>query len=152
MLTPPTQRFTHGMVIPLDGSLTSQPISFQWNPLTIKEDRGVNWAHLEPIAREQPILQFSIGQARVISFEMDVSEPGGAGMSAKRYIEQFLELTKPTVGGNVKRPPILRLILGEAFLMTCVLTNVANEYGPIYHPETLGPQQAKIRLTFTEFK
>ena len=152
MLAIPSYRFTHGMVIPLEGIYRSQPLFFQWNPQTIKEDKGVKWAKLEPIGREQPILQYSIGQAKVISFEMDVSEPGGYGMDAKRYIERFLALTLPTEGGNVKRPPILRLVLGEAFLMTCVLTAVSNQYGPLYHPESLGPQQSKITLTFTEFK
>lgn len=150
MLTQPTQFFVKGMVIPVEGG--GQPISFQWNPRTVNHDKGVTWAQLKPIAREQPILQYSIGLAQVISFEMDVSESGGTGMAAKDYIDQFFELTKPTVGGNVKRPPKLQLILGAAIQMTCVLTAVGSKYGPLFHPTTLGPQQSIIRLTFMEFK
>jgi len=149
MLAQPTQAFVKGMVIPTEGG--GGPILFQWNPRTVKEDKGARWAKLQPIGREQPILQFSIGQARVISFNIDVSEPGGTGMSAKSYIDQFIELTKPSVGGNVKRPPKLQLILGQAIKMTCVLTAVSNAYGPLFHPMTLGPQQSTVRLTFTEF-
>lgn len=150
MLSQPTQPFTKGMIIPTEGG--GSPILFQWNPSTVNENKGVRWAKLSPIGREQPILQYSIGQARVISFQIDVSESGGLGMDAKAYIEQFLELTKPSVGGNVKRPPKLQLILGQALKMTCVLTGVSNSYGPLFHPLTLGPQQSKVQLTFTEFK
>lgn len=153
MLAQPTQYFIKGMIIPLEGSGTARaPISFQWNPKTIKEDKGVQWARLKPIGREQPILQYSIGQARVISFDIDVSEPGGTGTAAKAYINRFLDLTKPTIGGNVKRPPKLKLVMGQNISMVCVLTAVSNIHGPQFHPITLGPQQSSVRLTFAEFK
>jgi hypothetical protein len=139
-------------VILVDTEGGNGSFSFQWNPHKTSMDVKIPWNQLRVAGREQPIQQFGCGEAQTLDIEFDLSRMNrgdGWVMSASK---KLFNLKKPTVGGFIKRPPKCQLIFGKAFTFTCFVTNVHVDFGPLFHPTSLLPYNAKVKMSFREAK
>lgn len=134
--------FVPGMIVPMEG--TGGPVTFHWNPMQIDgESADAGWAAVAVAGRELPHYHYTNGNDSVVSFEMDVSHGQG---SVKGIIDQLIALTKPTAGGNVKRPPKVKLILGTR-KWTGVIRNIQPQTMGPANPSSLDPYQGKVKVT-----
>lgn len=143
-------RNTSAMIVPIDGG--GGPITFQWNPHKIKRSKKIKWNQLRIAGREQPILQYGCGEAQIYTIEFDISRYNRGDSHVKSTIDNIFKLTKPTVGGFVKRPPRVEFILGSAIKVTCVIQSIDADYGPLYHPTSLMPYMSKVTIVLEEIK
>jgi hypothetical protein len=141
---------TSAILVALEGG--GGHIGFQWNPHKIKESKKIKWNQLRVAGREQPILQYGCGEARVLTIVFHVSRYNRGDGNVKSTVDKIFALTKPTVGGFVKRPPRCEFILGEAIKFTCYVQSIDVEYGPLYNPTSLLPYMATVTITLEEAK
>lgn len=141
---------TSAILVALEGGGGS--IGFQWNPHKIKRSKKIKWNHLRVAGREQPILQYGCGEAQILTIEFHISRYNRGDSHVKSTIDKIFELTKPTVGGFVKRPPRCEFILGSAIRFTCYVNSIDVNYGPLYHPTSLLPYMSTVTITLEEAK
>lgn len=136
-----------GMIVGIEVPIV---ISFQWNPQIVNTQKKPHWQKLYPAGAEGPVFHYGTGDADVTSFTMDLSSSKG---SVHSNMETFKLLTKPIVRGwGVKRPPLCTLILGVEFRRVGFITGINGAYGPIFHPQTMIPEQGKLTVAFEEVK
>ncbi len=140
---------TSGLIIPIETPMSST-IEFQWNPSKLTRDKSTKYNHMQIAGREAPIQQYGCGGPQIYSIEFTLSRMNRGDEWVRNAVEALYRLKKPTVGQFVKRPTRVRLILGEALKVTCFITKVSVEYGPLYNPVTLLPYMAKVNMTFEE--
>lgn len=140
---------TGGMIAPIEAS-ASGTIVFQWNPHKLVREQLTKFNHLRIAGRQAPVLQFGCGGPQVYSLEFNLSRMNRGDTWVRDTVEALFNLKKPTVGQFVKRPPKVRLILGDAVKATCFITRINVEYGPLFNPLTLLPYQAKVNITLEE--
>jgi len=141
-----TYPFTHGMVIPLEGS--GQTVAFQWNPEQIDgPDAKADWEAIPTAGAKIPGVEYSAGGVPHIQFDIALSRDN-SDQDVDSMVKSLQRLTDPTVKGRGKdRPPRLKLILGDR-RWTCVLLEANPHYHKFFHPITLQPYFAKIGLLF----
>jgi hypothetical protein len=139
---------TAGMLIPNDGG--GGPITFQWNPISVHVQKVINWQHLRVVGREHAFQQYACGEPRTytISFELSASNRGKSFV--KETVDQIMELTKPTVGGTVKRPPECTLILGDFINLKCIVHRVRVAHKEFFDPQGLNSTFAVVVIDFEE--
>lgn len=141
---------TSAMLVPMDGG--GGPISFQWNPHKIKRSKKIKWNQLRVAGREQPILQYGCGEAQVYSIEFHISRYNRGASHVKSTVDQIFQLTKPTVGAFVKRPPRVQFIMGSHIRLTCYVQSIDVEFNNLAHPTSLLPYLAKVQMVLEEAK
>lgn len=141
---------TSCMLIDLEGGGGSY--GFQWNPDKIDRKVHVPWNQLRVAGREQPIQQFGCGEAETYHIEFDISRMDRGDSFVKQTVDKLFELKKPTVGGFVKRPPRCQFIVGAAIKVVVIVIEIDAKYGPLYHPTSLLPYGARVKMTLREVK
>lgn len=141
---------TSAMLIPMEGG--GGPIGFQWNPHKIHRSKKIKYNQLRVAGREQPILQYGCGEAQTYTIEFDVSRYNRGDSHVKDTVDKIFKLTKPTVGGFIKRPPRCEFILGDAINVTVFVASIDVEYGPLYNPTSLLPYMSKVTMVLEEAK
>jgi hypothetical protein len=140
--------FTSGLIIGLEIPLVVQ---FQWNPQKMTRTKDVQWAQLKPAGREAPIYHYGCGSAQIYTFEAEFSRSDNGSGYVASMIDALMSLTKPLVkGAGVNRPPLVQLILGSFISVQGVINNVSAVYGPLFHPSSLSPHDAKYNVTIHE--
>jgi hypothetical protein len=137
--------FTRGMIIPLDGDASI--VTFQWNPKAVLQDKSIKWQHLKVAGREQPYVQYGCGEPTKYVFPFTISRSNNGPDFVKFVQEQLLQLTKPTAGGTVKRPPLCQLILGMYLNITCFVTDVRFQNTEFFDYINLLPTSSEAVLT-----
>lgn len=137
------------MIIPLDGS--ASVITFQWNPKAIIENKSIRWQHLKVAGREQPFQQYGCGEPDKYIIPFSISRSNNSPDFVKYVQKELLNLTKPTAGSQVKRPPICQIILGGYLNMTCIVVDVRFQTQEFFDPLTLLPTSCEAVLTLERY-
>ena len=137
------------MVLPglLIGLESGGVVAFQWNPKTLKKKRQANWKKMSPIGSDIPYAHFASGNAYIYAFEADLTWDRG---DVAAYIDALMNLTTPRqLSGTVKRPGMVRLMMGSDIRANGIITNIEAVYGPYFGP-TLDTRDGKYSVVFEE--
>ena len=138
--------FTKGMIVPMDGG--GDPVTFQWNPATIKHSRDSDWKSMYAAGNESPHLQYTCGKAHVFSFSIDVSRWNNSDFFVKGFADKLMALAATcSAGGAVKRPPKIMFTSGQAHKVRGVIDKVEITYTTLANPNSLLHYGATIKIT-----
>ena len=110
-----------GILVPMIAPFI--PITFIYNPTEIGDEKGSNYAQLNPIGRSHPVYHFMNGEAREITFTIELNDRYLKYGSLELYIDRIRKFQYPTViGGNVKKgPPVVKFVLGQLFFDAIII-------------------------------
>lgn len=138
-----------GMLIPEDGS----PVSFQWNPNTVKESKHTKYAQLHVAGRDTPIFQFGCGEAKRYDFLLELIAGQWGEEAVAQACNALLKMMEPSIkGAGVHRPPRVTFRLGNLFNIKCVIEDISPIYEPPFYPDSLNPKFGKAHVKLAEFK
>jgi hypothetical protein len=140
---------TQAMIIPMDGG--GGPITLQWNPKLVAVNKTIRWQHLRVAGREQPFQQYGCGEPRMYTIHFELSASNRGKGYVKETVDSIMELTKPTVGGTVKRPPKCMLIMGSFINLTCIVHSVKVRHNEFFDPMGLNSTFADVVIDFEEY-
>lgn len=125
-------------------------VEFFYNPLEVKITKQTKWNHLAAAGREQPILQYGCGEARHFDIELTLARSAG-DTYAKNTVEKLIDMCRPkSQGAGVDSPYKVRLMLGDALKVDCIIDSVDAVYGPMFDPNSLNPYTGKVSVKLTE--
>lgn len=118
-------------------------LQFQYNPSSFKDSQGVSYAEISSLGISYPILQYTGGVTRSISFDIYVNGVAGDGgpdvvYRTRNVLESFL----PKPGNMFNAPPTFLFAFGS-FIKECVLESLDIEY------TLFTPQLEPLEATFS---
>lgn len=135
------------LLIPVDRGFTSIPFQFPTNTL-VKSVAG-SWSESSSMNREDPILQFTRGEQKVITFEAMLFAE-----TSKDDIKTTLDKLEAAVQRDpqLKRPPIWIFTWGSVFQVQCIVASIGGvKYDALRPDGTLRAATCNITLKRYEF-
>ena len=141
--------FAQGMIIDDEGG--GGAISFEWNPATVQIDKKIKWNQMHAAGCDIPYIQFGCGEARRLTFELDLSRSSMGDGYVKDQIQKLLKLSKPSVkGSGVDHPPKVTVKMGSALTFKGYVEHVIGHHGLLANPSSLEPYEGRCKIVLIE--
>lgn len=128
---------------------TNDRLEFQYNPDTITDSKGTDYATIKIPGMSHPRYQYVSGGARQINFRL-----GLFMRDVQKKVSWLQSLQYPTHEKTMLKnaPHRVLLVVGDLYPgVECIVKQVKVNYFGLFDPATLLPQQAEVDLALEEF-
>lgn len=128
---------------------TGERLEFQYNPV-VQDRKGTQYERHRVPGLSHPVLHFVAGEARTVSFRLDMrAEEGRDILRDVRWI-QSLQYPTWAEGQLQEAPPLVVLVLGRSFTFRGVVVSVDVTYSQ-WSPDFTELQAATVQVGMEEY-
>ena len=123
-------------------------MEFQYNPNEIIDEKSTDYAAIKVPGTGLPRYQFVAGEARKISFKVELFKG-----PVKEKVQWLQNLQYPEHGGTVLKnvPHRVLFVFGALFPgVVCIVPSVKARYFGNFESATLAPQRAEVEILLEE--